>query len=118
VRLIGIDTPETKDPDEPVACYGAEATAFTKALLPKGTSVRLERDVEPRDYYGRLLAYVTRASDALFVNLELARRGYADALAISPNLAHDDEIRSSVEQARADDLGLWGACSGFGVPAG
>ena len=60
VRLIGIDTPETKDPDEPVQCFGPEATEATEALLGQGTPVRLERDTEPRDQYGRLLAYVYR----------------------------------------------------------
>ena len=48
VRLIGIDTPETKDEDGPVECYGPQATAATSALLPEGTPIRLERDVEPR----------------------------------------------------------------------
>jgi micrococcal nuclease len=55
VRLIGIDTPETVDPDKPVMCYGAEASGETKSLLPAGTVVRLVRDIEARDAYGRLL---------------------------------------------------------------
>ena len=71
VRLIGIDTPETVDPRKPVQCFGKEASDHTKALLPAGTAVRLERDAEARDRYDRLLAYVYRASDGLFVNLEL-----------------------------------------------
>ena len=88
VRLIGIDTPEVKDPDKPVECYGEAASTYTKQLLPKGTAVRLERDAEARDKYGRLLAYVYRAGDGLFVNLELARQGYANVLSIPPNIAH------------------------------
>src|SRR3954451_24306016 len=55
VRLIGIDTPETKKPNTPIQCYGPEASAFTEELLPPGTPVRVERDVEARDDYGRLL---------------------------------------------------------------
>ncbi len=57
VRLLGVDTPETVDPDEPVECYGPEASAFTHARLD-GRQVRLEKDREERDRYGRLLAYV------------------------------------------------------------
>ncbi len=58
VRLIGIDTPETKKPNSPIECYGPEASAFTASLLPVGTEVRIERDVVGRDDYGRLLGYV------------------------------------------------------------
>ena len=68
VRLLGIDTPETHHPTRPVECYGAEASARTAELLPEGTEVHLVRDVEARDRYGRLLAYVYRAEDDLFVN--------------------------------------------------
>jgi micrococcal nuclease len=117
VRLIGIDTPEVKDPQKPVQCYGEAASAFTKQVLPKGTAVRLERDVEARDRYGRLLAYVHRASDGLFVNLELARQGYADVLTIPPNVAHAGDFRAAVASAREARRGLWGSCTGFGVPA-
>ena len=78
VRLIGIDTPETVKPNTPVQCYGPEASAHTKALLPKGTAVTVERDLEPRDTYGRLLLYVHRAADQLFVNLDLVK-GLASA---------------------------------------
>ena len=62
VRLIGIDTPETKKPDSPIECFGPEASAFTSDLLPAGTEVRIERDIVGRDDYGRLLGYVHRTS--------------------------------------------------------
>ena len=116
VRLIGIDTPETKDPDEPVQCFGPEATEATEALLPRGTPVRLERYAEPRDQYGRLLAYAYR-TDGTFVNLELAEQGLADVLSIAPNTTHAGELRAAVDAARAAGRGLWGVCTGFGVPA-
>jgi micrococcal nuclease len=116
VRLLGIDTPETVDPRKPVACYGHEASDHTHRLLPKGTTVRLERDVAARDAYGRLLAYVYRQADGLFVNLELARSGDAAVLVIAPNGAHADEIRAAVAAAKAGRIGLWGACSAFGAP--
>ena len=109
VRLIGINTPETKDPRKPVECYGPEASALTTMLLPPGTAVRLERDAEARDDYGRLLAYVRR-SDGLLVNLELARQGAAEVLSIRPNTAYADLIGTAVDEARRARRGLWGAC--------
>src|SRR5690348_2856653 len=71
VRILGIDTPETHKPDTPVECFGPQASDRMTALLPKGTTVRLVRDVEARDRYGRLLAYVYRDSDGLFVDLTM-----------------------------------------------
>ena len=109
VRLIGINTPETKDPRRPVECYGPEASALTTLLLPAGTAVRLERDAEARDDYGRLLAYVRR-SDGLFVNLELARQGAAVVLSIRPNTAYAAAIAAAAAEARRARRGLWGAC--------
>ncbi len=111
VRLIGMDTPETVDPKRPVGCYGKEASRFTSSLLPPGTVVRLVGDVEQRDRYGRLLAYVYRRSDGLFVNAELLRRGFAQILTIPPNVAHTDEFTAIAQQARAGSQGLWGACT-------
>lgn len=110
IRLIGVDTPETVDPRRPVGCYGKEASDFTKALLPKDTEVRLVLDVEPRDRYKRLLAYVYRSSDDLFVNAELARKGYANVLTIPPNIAHAEEFVKLAGEARRQNIGLWKAC--------
>lgn len=116
VRLLGIDTPETHHPTRPVECYGAEASARTAELLPEGTEVHLVRDVEARDRYGRLLAYVYRAEDDLFVNRSLAEDGFADTLDIAPNDAHAAELARVVSVARAEGRGLWGACGGPDVP--
>ena len=110
VRLIGIDTPETVKPNSPVECFGPEASAATKALLPAGAPIRLERDVEARDDYDRLLAYVFLAADGTFVNLRLVRQGFAALLTFPPNVAHVDEFVDAAEAARADGLGLWSAC--------
>lgn len=111
VRLLGVDTPETKHPTKPVECFGAEASARTAALLPPGTAVRLERDVEPRDRYGRLLAYV-HLDDGTLVNLALVAEGYGAVLVIEPNHAHAPALRRAGADARAAGLGLWGACGG------
>jgi micrococcal nuclease len=112
IRLIGIDTPETKDPRKPVQCFGKEASARTAALLPPGTEVRLERDVEETDVYDRTLAYVYRASDGLFVNLSLVAEGLADTLRIAPNTAHASAFAEAAARARNQQLGLWKACKG------
>ena len=112
VRLIGIDTPESVDPRAPVECFGTEASARTAALLPPGTEVRLVRDVEARDRYGRLLAYLYRADDDTFVNLALAEEGYASVLTYPPNVAHTAEFVAAVAAARQAGRGLWSACGG------
>ncbi len=117
LRLIGIDTPETVDPDQPPECWGAEASAHTKALLPAGTAVRLTRDVEARDRYDRLLVYVERTEDGLFVNLDLVAGGWADDYPFPPNVAHQREFALAVSQARAEGLGLWGTCGDADTPA-
>jgi micrococcal nuclease len=108
VRLIGIDTPESVIPGEAPECFGPEASTRLGALTPPGTRVRLERDVEARDPYGRLLAYVYVADD--MVNLALAREGYAEALVIPPNTAWASEFRAAAAQARSLGVGLWAVC--------
>jgi micrococcal nuclease len=111
VRLIGVDTPETVAQDRPVGCFGKEASGFTASVVPPGTAVRLVGDAEQRDRYGRLLAYVYRQADGLFVNAELLRRGFAQLLTIPPNIAHTDEFTALARQAREGSQGLWAACS-------
>jgi len=112
VRLIGIDTPETKKEGTPVQCYGPEASSFTESLLPAGTALHLERDIVARDDYDRLLAYAYRVDDGLFVNLEIVRRGFARPLTIKPNTAHAAELVEAARTAEAGSVGLWGRCTG------
>ncbi len=112
VRLLGIDTPETVKPGAPVDCFGPEASARTKELLPDGTEVRLTRDAEVRDRFDRLLAYVVRTDDGLFVNRSLVADGYARTLNIAPNDAHRRELAEAEGAARSGQRGLWGTCPG------
>jgi micrococcal nuclease len=115
VRLIGIDTPETVDPRRPVECLGAEASAHTSELLPPGTAVRLEYDVEHLDRYERTLAYVYRLDDGLFVNLDLLTEGYAEQFTVPPNVARAEELSRAVATARNAGKGLWsGVCGQVG----
>jgi micrococcal nuclease len=109
VRYIGVDTPESVKPGTPVQCF-AKAAARANARLVNGQTVRLRFDAERRDRYGRLLAYVYRAKDGLFVNAELVRRGFATTLTIPPNVAHAAEFRRLARAARQDGRGLWSAC--------
>ncbi len=118
VRLIGIDTPETKHPSQPVECFGAQATQHATHLMGPGTSVRLVYDVERTDRYGRTLAYVYRVADDLFVNLQMVRDGFAVMATYPPNVAHVEAFRAAEQEARSANRGLWGACGGADTPAG
>lgn len=107
VRLIGVDTPETVKPDTPVQCFGERASHFSKRLL-KGRRVRLVFGVEPRDVYGRLLAYVYLGRR--FYNPILVRRGLARSLTIPPNDRFAQRFRRLERGAARAGRGLWGAC--------
>jgi micrococcal nuclease len=107
VRLIGVDTPETVKPGTPVQCYGERASHFTHRLL-RGRRVRLVAGVEPRDVYGRLLAYVHLGRR--LVNAVLVRRGLARSLTIPPNDRLAPRFRRLELRAARAGRGLWGAC--------
>jgi endonuclease YncB( thermonuclease family) len=105
VRVIGVDTPESVDPNRPDEPFGEEASNFAKHYL-NGRTVRMAGDVEPRDRYGRMLAYVWLA-DGTFWNALLAAEGYAQQLTIPPNVTYADLFRRLVGEARREDRGLW-----------
>ena len=109
VRYIGVDTPESVAPDQPVECFGPDASELN-ARLVEGETVRLTFDDELRDDYGRLLAYVHVVHHGPFVNAELLRRGHARTLTIAPNDRFAD-LFDRLEQAAANaGRGLWGEC--------
>lgn len=110
VRYIGMDTPESVKPDTPVQCYAENASHQNARLLPDGQAVKLVIGAEPRDRYGRLLAYVYRSPDGLFVNAELLRGGFAHTLTIPPNDRLAPRFAQLEEQARSAGRGLWRAC--------
>jgi micrococcal nuclease len=110
VRLIGVNTPETVAPNKPVECFGPEASARTKELLGDDTVVRLERDATTRDRFGRLLAYVYRVSDDLFINLSLIAEGYGKAMPFDDTPMFHVQFADAELVARNAGLGLWGAC--------
>lgn len=113
VRYIGIDTPESVKPNAEVECFGPEASKENERLLPSGSPIRLVVGAEPRDRYGRLLAYVyskLEGGQELFVNAELVRRGFADTLVFPPNTSHAGEFAQLRNRARRAGLGLWQHC--------
>jgi endonuclease YncB( thermonuclease family) len=105
IRIIGVDTPESVDPHRPDEPFGEEASNFAKHYLD-GATVRLAGDVEPRDRYGRMLAYVW-LQDGTFWNALLAAEGYAQQLTIPPNVTYADLFRRLVSEARRNNRGLW-----------
>jgi micrococcal nuclease len=120
VRLILIDTPETRKPNSPVECFGAEATARVKALLPAGTTVYLERDVSETDRYGRLLRYVWvpegGRGQGYLLDERLVREGYAALYTYPPDVKYVDRIRAAQQAAVAEQAGLWSKCGGTDTP--
>jgi micrococcal nuclease len=108
VRLIGVDTPETRDPDCGVQPYGDVASAFTQAQL-SGQQVELEFDVEKTDRYDRLLAYVYE--DGEMFNETLLEEGYAQVATFTPNVKYVDPFLAAQEEARVTALGMWGLSS-------
>jgi len=105
VRYIGIDTPETKHPSKPVEYYGREADSANRSLV-EGKEVSLEFDVQERDQYGRLLAYVYVGD--IFVNAWLVENGYAQVMTTPPNVRYAERFLELQQKAREEEKGLWG----------
>lgn len=105
VRLIGVDTPETKHPTKPVQYFGKEASQFTQREI-EHRSVVLDYEANKRDKYGRLLAYVRRLPDQFFLNAEIVKQGYGFAYTRFP-FKYMEEFRAYERQARAEGRGLW-----------
>jgi len=104
VRYIGIDTPEMNYDNPPAEYLAREATVFNKRLVANKV-VRLEFDVEKRDKYGRLLAYVF--VEDTFVNAKMIEEGYATVFIIRPNVRYADRLLSLQRKARQEKKGLW-----------
>lgn len=105
LRLIGMDTPETKDPRKPVQCFGKEASNRGTELMA-GKKVYLEFDPSNRiDKYNRTLAYVFR-EDGYFYNLEMVKDGYANSYTKYPH-PKLDEFNKAQSEARKNKKGFW-----------
>jgi micrococcal nuclease len=104
VRYIGVNTPEIHHPRKGEEPGGREALAVNRTLVDRRT-VRLETDVQSRDRYGRLLAYVWVGD--VMVNAELLRRGYAQVMTVPPNVRHQSLFLKLQRDARESERGLW-----------
>lgn len=118
VRLIGIDAPESRNNPKlerdslrsgkdinVILKMGKEASQFVRQLV-EGKAVRLELDVQKRDKYGRLLAYIY-LEDGTFVNAKIMEAGYAQVMTIPPDVKYADMFLKLQARARKDGAGLW-----------
>ncbi|MDQ0828124.1 micrococcal nuclease [Arthrobacter sp. B2I5] len=116
IRLLNIDTPETKDPNQPVECLGPEASKYLEDLLPKGTPVRLEFDAERHDKYGRTLAGVFTA-DGTLVNAKIAQQGLGIPVEYGGNRKFLPPVAAAYEEARTSKTGLFSESIDCTLPA-
>ncbi|WP_158067192.1 thermonuclease family protein [Tersicoccus sp. Bi-70] len=116
IRLLNVDTPETKHPNKAVQCQGPEATRALTDLLPVGSTVSLDYDVERTDRYGRTLAAVTGPT-GVFVNSELARLGLGVAVIFKPNVKWYDAVKKAQDEATTQRRGLFDPTIGCTIPA-
>lgn len=116
VRLIGIDTPETVHPSEPVECWGPQASAAADQWLD-GRQVRIEFDPSQgrRDSYDRLLAYLVAPMHGDF-GLRMIRAGHAAEYTYDGSYANQGAYRAAERRARSADRGLWHRCGGIDAP--
>lgn len=116
VRLLNVDTPETKHPNKNVECLGPEATTFLERKLPEGTAVTLEYDVEKTDKFGRTLAGVFLPNGE-FVNEEIARAGLGTAVVFEPNSKFYQRVLNAQNSAVNTAVGLFDSTVACSVPA-
>ena len=115
VRLLNIDTPETRHPSKPVECMGPEATAALKSMISPGDTVVLRYDRRLHDRYDRLLAGVY--ADGVLVNAEMARLGYGEPAVFDGNDRFLPEVEAAWEEARANGVGRFsGECGAAAEP--
>ena len=118
-RLIGVDTPESKANKkakkdagktgrdvEIITAMGKEAVNFTKSLVEPGDRVLVEFDVQARDKYGRLLAYIYLPSGKM-LNEEIVKAGYATIMTYPPNVKYEERFLKAYREAREGKRGLW-----------
>lgn len=110
IRMIGVDTPETRKPNAPVQCYGPAASAYTKNLIGS-QKVRLQSDElsTNKDRYDRFLRYVYLA-DGTFVNKKLIENGYGFYYPYFP-FTLSEEFAAAQQTAMQSNKGLWGNCN-------
>lgn len=116
IRLLNVNTPETKDPNKPTECLGPEASEYLKQALPAGSKVRLEFDVERHDKYGRTLAGVFNASNQL-VNAEIDRKGLGVPMVVGENRKFLPPVQAAHDEALKAGEGLFAESIECTLPA-
>lgn len=119
VRLIGIDTPESKINKkakkdsiktnydiETITAMGKEAARYVRTLVRKGDTVEIEFDVQKRDKYNRLLVYAY-LSDGKMLNEEIVKAGFANIMTYPPNVRYQDRFVRAYREARDTKRGLY-----------
>jgi len=116
VRMLGVDAPESVAEDRRVECFGPQASARAKQLLPEGARVDLATDPSQgsRDRFGRLLAEVSLAGEPVTVNERLIAEGYAEVFRGDGRGRLQPRLRAAERTARGARLGLWSACRSGG----
>ncbi len=119
LRLIGIDTPESKankkakrdakrsgQDVETIIALGKRATEYVRSRVRLGIRMKIEFDVEQRDTYGRLLGYVYLPNGKM-LNEEIVKAGYANVMTVPPNVKYKDRFLKAYKEARESKRGLW-----------
>lgn len=112
IRMIGVDAPESVSlNEEENTVWGQSASEYTKSVLEPGTKIWLTFDIEERDQYGRMLAYIWLDSDTENLNhlfqKKLIEEGYALAIRYEPNTKYTAELYATMERAISARKGLW-----------
>ena len=113
LRLIGIDTPETVHPTEPVQCFGPQASQFaTRNLLGEPVTLEYDQSQGRLDYYGRTLGYVwTTAGRPTLFNGQVVKRGFGYEYTYDDPYAWQAEFRRAETRAQQGNRGLWKECN-------
>jgi micrococcal nuclease len=101
-----MDAQRSEQDIETITAMGKRATDYVKTLIKPGDMVRMEFDVQRRDKYGRLLAYVY-LSDGKMLNEEIVKAGFANLMTYPPNVKHQERFLKAYREAREDRKGLW-----------
>lgn len=114
IRIIGLDTPETRKPNAPVQCFGKEASSNMQSLV-QSKQVQLEADPSQgeRDRYGRLLRHVF-VGGSTNVALAQIEGGFGKEYTYDGPYAHRLEYLAAMNRAKTAKRGTWGPpCNGF-----
>ena len=119
IRLIGIDTPESKinkkakkdskrsgQDIKTIIALGNKAANFTRSLVKLGNTIKVEFDVQQRDRYGRILGYIY-LNNGKMLNEEIIKAGYANIMTVPPNVKHQEVFLIAYREASNNRKGLW-----------